>query len=143
MKFLLQRRPKQLCRLASPETRHALHRLQLRPPLGTPQCNPAPLALLLRAPKDLPKFGMVHQEKAPLLQIHQRVTHQPQKTQRNHFFTPQKSSGLENLESLGFLVQENITGENTNQMTCMELENLNYIHLIFNTIFSIRMGVFR
>lgn len=78
-----------------------------------------------------------------MVQIHQKETHQPQKTQQNHFFTPQKTIGLGNLESLGFHVQENIIGENTKQMTGMELENLNYIHLFFNTIFSIRMGVFR
>lgn len=79
------------------------------------------------------------------------MTHQPQKTQRNHFFTPQKTHfvtpqkprGLGSLESPGFHGQESIIGENTNQMTHMELENLNCVHLFFNTIFSIRMGGFR
>ena len=78
-------------------------------------------------------------------QIHQTPTGERPKSEDSvkPLFAPQKTSGFENLESIGFHVQENIIAENRKQMTCMDLENLNYIHLIFNTIFSIRMGVFR
>lgn len=58
-------------------------------------------------------------------------------------FAPQKTNGSESFASAGFHAQEHIIAENRKQMTCMDLENLNYIHLIFNTIFSIRMGLFR
>ena len=79
------------------------------------------------------------------MQTHRTLTGERPKSENSvkAFFAPQQTSGSENLESMGFHVQENIIAENRKQMTGMNLENLNYIHLIFNTIFSIRMGVFR
>lgn len=80
-----------------------------------------------------------------MLQIHQTLIGERPKSEDlvKQLFTAQKTSGFANLESIWFHVQENITAKTRKQMTCMDLENLNYIHLIFNTIFSIRMGVFR